>query len=62
MAETMMELDKPKGPQIMLQFLRDPKTGAASKIRTVPFKAGIQINRCGRSYVVDANGTQRRVK
>jgi len=49
-------------PEIMINFMRDPKTGSIVRTRTVPFKPGMVIERGGRRYQVDKKGTQRRVK
>jgi hypothetical protein len=60
--EMRLKTDEPQGPQIMLNYLRNPKTGKADRIRTAPLKAGMRIERMGKIYEVDAHGTQRRVK
>jgi hypothetical protein len=48
-------------PMIPVEYGRNAN-GDISSVRFVPFKPGLIINRLGRKYVVDAKGTQHRVK
>jgi hypothetical protein len=48
-------------PTIPVEYGRN-KNGDIDKVRLVPFEPGLIINRLGKSYVLDAKGTQRRVK
>jgi len=52
---------KTKPPQIMLEYMRDPKSGDLLKIRTCDFIPGLVIERAGRRYQLQADGSQRRI-
>lgn len=47
--------------RIPLGYVRDPKTGEITKIRTAKFKPGMVISRNGRKYRIDSKGNQRRI-
>ena len=49
------------GPLIMVATRHDPSTGKP-QIDSLPFTPGMIIERAGRKYQVDKNGTQRRIK
>jgi hypothetical protein len=51
---------KVEQPNIMICYLNKDRLG--DQIRTLPFKPGMTIDRCGKKYQVDKNGTQRRIK
>jgi len=46
-------------PAIALRF---KEIDGKHYIQSAPFRPGMMIKRCGKTYQVDANGTQRRVK
>jgi hypothetical protein len=52
---------KSKPPQIMLSYLRDSQTGKVIGLRTFDFKPGAVIERCGKKYVLQRDGSQRRI-
>ena len=53
--------DRTSPPIIPVATKIHPQTGELM-IRVVPFKPGMTIERCGRRYVVDEKGQQRRIK
>ena len=62
MNEVPEKPEEPKGPQIMIGYVRNPVTGAADRVRLAPYEPGMIIERCGRQYQVDEKGQQRRIK
>lgn len=54
--------DFSQAAQIMLQLMRDKNSGLIVSVRHVDLTPGMRIERCGRVYQIDKNGTQRRVK
>ena len=50
-------------PKIIISQGRSAKTGnMTNNYKVIPLIPGTIINRCGRKYIVDKYGTQRRVK
>lgn len=60
--EIRVEPEKPKGPTIMIGYVRNPVTGEADRVRIAPLEPGMIIVRCGKRYQVDAKGQQRRLQ